>query len=328
MSRKLRLFASQVRKALRGARPNLMVLDICGVCNAQCPFCPRVHMPENRAKGFMSDAILETAIREAKLWGINEMRLYATAEPTLHPNFDEYVIRLKSEGFYVSVSTNAYTLHKHSEVLSEIDYLQYSIEGWDKESYEKFRYPLKYSTVKENIEQFWSVISEKPDRPFINCNLLATKEIDIQAFFECWADYVDQVSVSPLMTTTRFSSGKFISEEEVVIGDDYYEFNSNHDLWCSYPFESVTVTFDGKLALCCADFSAELDLGAISDGIGAWQKNPIMKKVRKQFYPFAKKPICYDCNRFCVPTDETIGSLRSMMAKLPKKYADKAKLCY
>ena len=72
-------------------------------------------------------------------------------EPTLHPKFDEIVARLKREHFEVGVSTNAATLKQHMEALVELDTLQYSIEGWDAESYEKFRYPLKFERVRRNM---------------------------------------------------------------------------------------------------------------------------------------------------------------------------------
>ena len=68
-----------------GRRPRLAILDISAVCNAQCPFCPRVFMPEGRKKGFMTMELFEKCLTEIKGQGIRDVRLYATSEPTLHP---------------------------------------------------------------------------------------------------------------------------------------------------------------------------------------------------------------------------------------------------
>jgi len=313
---------------LDGVTPAGMILDICGNCNAACPFCPRVHMPAARAKGYMSDEVFNTALDEAETYGIKNIRLYATAEPTLHPKFDEYVEVLKSRGFNVTVSTNAFTLNRHFDSLSKIDCLQYSIEGWDKNSYEKFRYPLKFEKVHDNIVGFWRHISQFKTRPKINCNLLATKEVNFDQYFNCWADYVDEVRISPLMTTTRFSEGRFISELNPDIADKYFEFEMDYSRHCSYPFGYVSVTFDGKIALCCADFSAELDLGYIKDGISSWITNSRIKIIRREFYPFRKKKICKDCNYFCVPTEQTQSYIRSLVEVLPEHYVKKASLVF
>ncbi|MDG2989566.1 SPASM domain-containing protein [Candidatus Synechococcus calcipolaris G9] len=287
-------------------------------------------MPEERARGFMDRETFDISVSQAESMGITDVRLYATAEPTLHPQFAEYVSILKDKNFFVTVSTNASMLYKHFEVLSRVDYLQYSIEGWDKESYEKFRYPLKFDIVKRNIEEFWNYIRDHSQRPLINCNLLATQSVNIDEFFACWADFVDQISISPLMTTTRYDtkSGKFISELNSDIQTDYYDHERDLTRFCTYPFTYITVAFDGKLALCCADFSAEINLGYISDGIENWKNNQLMKKIRHQFSPFGKKDMCAGCNFFLRPTQSTISALSEQVEKLPVHYKSKAKLAY
>ena len=312
-----------IRKTFFSEPTEVMILDVCGACNAQCPFCPRIYMPEARAKGFMSDEVFETALSEAKNFGIKDIRLYATAEPTLHPKIDTFIDRLKSEDFHVTVSTNASTLHKHFTSLQHVDMLQYSIEGWNRESYERYRFPLKFDTVLSNISGFWTNMAALTKRPRIRCNFLVTKNVDFYSYFSCWADYVDEINVSPLMNTTRFKDGRFISEVNPVISDEYFDYDIDLSKKCSYPFNTVSVTFDGKLALCCNDFSAELELGTIKDGIKNWQKNKILDAVRKQFNSSSNKHICRDCNFFCVPKAHVNNYITEMVRSLPEVYARK-----
>src|SRR5690349_24530346 len=100
----------RAKHAIAAPKPSEMIIDLCATCNALCPHCPRISMPEERSKGVMAQHVLDRCLAEAKQHGIETIRLYSTAEPTLHPDFDEIVARMKREGFTVGVSTNASTL--------------------------------------------------------------------------------------------------------------------------------------------------------------------------------------------------------------------------
>jgi len=146
--------ALKIKYFFEKPKPKEIIIDICAACNAACPFCPRLYMPEERSKGYMSLDLFKFILEEAKREGIKNIRLYSTAEPTLHPKFDEIIDLLKKDDFFVSVSTNASLLDKHLDALMKVDILQFSIEGWDKESYEKYRIPLKFDRVYANIKLF------------------------------------------------------------------------------------------------------------------------------------------------------------------------------
>jgi radical SAM protein with 4Fe4S-binding SPASM domain len=306
----------RARHAISAPKPREMIVDLTATCNAQCPHCPRISMPEERSKGNMAPEVLDRALAEAKRHGIREIRLYSTAEPTLHPKFDEIVARLKREGFSVGVSTNAATLKQHLEALAAVDTLQYSIEGWDQASYEKFRYPLKFERVKRNIAAFWEYAQGLAVRPLISVNLLLTRSTDIEAFVECWGPYVDRITVSFLMGTTVYRNGRFINEENPEIGDDYYGHTVDEHGVCGYPFEVVTVAFDGKIALCCEDFTAELPLGHISEGVDDVRDNVELQRIRKQFYS-GKLDICRGCNFFRHPLEGDVLAAKARIAALP-----------
>lgn len=168
--------ALRIQDAIGVSKINEIIVDISASCNAKCPFCPRVFMPEDRSTGFMSVELFELTLKEAEKHKISNLRLYSTAEPLLHPKFDELIDIAKRQGFTVSVSTNASLLHKHFESLSKVDLLQLSIEGWDKESYERYRYPLNFERTYENIKEFYSFASNKTHKPKITTNLLLTKK--------------------------------------------------------------------------------------------------------------------------------------------------------
>lgn len=310
-------------KSMAGlVKPHLLILDICGICNAQCPFCARKHMPEERAKGFMCDEIFHQALREAKANSVKTVRLYATAEPTLHPRFDYFIRVLKDEGFFVEVSTNAFTLKKHFETLSKVDVLQYSIEGWDKESYEKYRYPLKFNTVRKNIIDFWNYAAALPSRPKINTGLLLTRETDIKAYLDCWGEFVDEINVNFMLPTVRYAEDKFISEYQEDLKNEYLDFEYDKNFFCSYPSDSVTVAFDGKFALCCADFYAALPLGNVKDGLAEHFNSEYMVGVRQQFLT-KKSTVCSGCSSYLRPADNLVASIKAQLKELDHSFKNK-----
>ncbi len=306
----------RARHAITTPKPREMIVDLCATCNAQCPHCPRISMPEERSRGNMSPEVLDRCLAEAKAHGIRDIRLYSTAEPTLHPQFDDIIARLKREGFVISVSTNAATLKKRAEALCTVDTLQYSIEGWDKDSYEKFRYPLKFDRVRRNIAAFWELAQQRKTRPLITCNLLLTRSTDIEAFVACWGPYVDQITIGFLMGTTIWKRGKFVDERNAEISDDYFDHAVEAAGICGYPFEVVTVAYDGKLALCCEDFTAELPLGTISDGIDRMADNAALHRIRKQFYS-GQPDVCAGCNFFRHPHRADVEAVRARIEALP-----------
>lgn len=315
----------RIRHALTTPRPTQMIIDLCATCNALCPFCPRIYMPPERSKGVMTPELLDRCIDEAKRHGVREIRLYSTSEPTLHPRFDEIVARLKSDGFIVGVSTNAWTLTRHFDSLGKLDNLQYSIEGWDQASYEKFRHPLKFDRVRANVASFWEAAQKLKTRPQITCNLLLTRSTDLQAFVDCWGPFVDRITTSFLMGTTVYRDKRFVTELNDEIAGDYYAHDVDEQGIYGYPFDVVTVSYDGKIALCCEDFSAELPLGHISEGLDRVLESQALKQIRGQFYR-GQLDVCRGCNFFRRPRRADVDAVQAQIASLPE--AARSKLVF
>jgi radical SAM protein with 4Fe4S-binding SPASM domain len=305
-------------------KPTEIIVDICAACNAKCPFCPRIYMPEERAKGYMTMELFEQTLIEAKRHGIERLRLYSTAEPTLHPDFEAFIAMAKNMGFYIAVSTNASLLDKYSKALMQVDLLQYSIEGWDKESYEKYRHPLKYDKVYRNIQHFHDARLRADYSPQVVTNLLLTRKTDMSAYFKCWAEFVDQINIHFMLEAVLFESGKFISRKSESIGDEYFDFDQQKKhFMCGYPFNTLTVAFDGKIALCCNDFSASLPMGHINDGIEIVFDSEVHNAIRKEFYQ-QKLDVCAGCSIFKTPKPEDVTFVREAIAGLDTQYREKA----
>lgn len=291
----------KIKKIIKPFKIEEITIDVSASCNAQCPFCPRIFMPKERSKGFMSIELYKKILDDAKDNNIKKLRLYSTAEPTMHPKFDEIINIAKEKGFEISLSTNGSLIHKHMESIVKVDFLQYSIEGWDKESYEKYRFPLKFDRTFQNIKAFFEFSKNLKTKPKISTNLLVTKNTDIKKYLQLWGEYIGDINIHFMYEPVKYENGKFIAKT-LDTQNEYFKLDKQtKDFYCSYPFEILMVAFDGKVALCCDDFTAELNIGNLSySSIKEVYSSKDMDKIRDQFYT-QKLDLCKECSRFTKP---------------------------
>ncbi len=315
--------ALKINYFFQNPKPKEIIIDICASCNAACPFCPRLYMPQERSKGYMELELFKYILTEAKKAQIKNIRLYSTAEPTLHPHFDEIITLLKKDGFRVSVSTNASKINQHLDALMQVDVLQFSIEGWDKESYEKYRFPLKFDTVYENIKLFYEERKNYTKFPKISSNLLLTKETKLNQYVELWSDFLDEINVHFMLDATIYENDRFVSRKNPKLQAEYYLFEKKQkNFFCSYPFNILTIAFDGKIALCCNDFSASMKIGNIRDGIQSVFDSKVLNQVRNEFYQQDLKT-CQECSFFSKPRQQDIEQIKTDISKLDKRFQNK-----
>jgi len=315
--------ALKIKYFFQNPKPKEIIIDICAACNASCPFCPRIYMPEERMKGYMDLELFKFILSEAKKEGIKNIRLYSTAEPTLHPDFDTIIELLKKDNFHIAISTNASLLHNHIDALMKVDILQFSIEGWDKESYEKYRIPLKFDRVYSNIKLFYQNKLKAKKSPKTSTNLLLTKSTDLKKYMNLWGDLIDNIQIHFMFEATTFENEKFVSKKNNKILDEYYDFKKQKkDYMCGYPFNILTVAFDGKIALCCNDFSASMKIGDIQDGIEKVFKSQVLNSIRDEFYT-QNLDKCKNCSFFTEPYNNDFDLIKQQINRLDIKYRNK-----
>ena len=318
--------AFRLKYQYRRVQPDSVRIDICAVCNAACPFCPRVYMPEERKKGFMPIEYYERLLKEAHEIGIRKLKLYITSEPSLHPDFDAMVEIGKAMGFKLYISTNAATIYKHIETFKKIDVIQFSVEGWDKESYEKFRPPLKFDRVYKSMTCYLE--EAKGIEQTTSIHLPLTKNTNLEKFLLLWGDLVDQVRIDFMQPANIYSQGAMDAGMNELLADDYYDFERiEKDFSCFDPFEEITVGYDGKILLCCLDFSGSYDLGYADQGLKVVHGNNAISKVRKQFYT-QKLDICRNCSLFYKPSWEAVDEVRKQIETFRSRYRVRAKILF
>ena len=131
--------------------------DICGICNARCPWCV-TGRTRSKGAGILS---LETFTRAVEVMlerGILSpdgcVYLYNWGEPLLHPNLREIIAFVRDAGLRCALSTNASkaVLFDEPASLVHLDYMCFSISGFSQASYDRI-HGLDFETVRENIRR-------------------------------------------------------------------------------------------------------------------------------------------------------------------------------
>ena len=289
-----------------------ITMDISSVCNAKCPYCPRQregHPFKNN--DIMSEEVFNTIFKQLeKLPKVRTINLYAYGEPLLNKNAGKFIQKLRTlKNRYLVLSTNTTNMEKFTEDLMLLDKIQFSIEGWDKESYEKTRVNLVFEETLEKIKNFDIEIKKRrasglctPKR-VIHC--LYTKNANLEAFVKLWSPYVDEMRFTPLGTYSTWDNGIPKQHQIKELENDIFNYYEKKDLthYCSYVKRCITLNSAGKVVLCCSDFEQNLNLGDYSDLVKAF-KNPFFKNLARKMI-LNEPNYCDACVlQYKIPIDE------------------------
>ena len=88
-------------------------LDLTGLCNRRCVFCPRADDSYPNENKHMSFEVIEEVIKQLRKIGFQSwIELAGRGEPTLHPQFLKIVDMLSKDAWKLRLTTNGYKMHK------------------------------------------------------------------------------------------------------------------------------------------------------------------------------------------------------------------------
>lgn len=136
--------------------PRKIYIEPTSMCNLKCSICFR-HGWINEKLGRMSEGHFMEVLESLKNMGsVQEIFFGGMGEPLFHPEICEMIKRLP-EKLYVSLLTNGTLLNKECSeklILAGLDELWISMDGFDKESYEKIQLGSRFELIMQNICDF------------------------------------------------------------------------------------------------------------------------------------------------------------------------------
>lgn len=218
--------------------PHIIEIELTNDCNLQCKHCHRNVMM--RPIGYMEYDVFKKIIDEITSYPIAFLRIVGLGESSLHPNFSQMLQYASSKGLKIEIATNGSLFERYTEneILSwDIDILGISVDGIDKETYEKIRVGGDYHNLRQNVEQFYNykrrIKSAYPLVVIRKVILPSDKGTDIDQYTLNWK------KISDLITFNTLSKA-----------DNKTDFIYKSSFKCSEFYFTSHIRYDGSVIIC------------------------------------------------------------------------------
>lgn len=282
--------------------PVRLWVEITSRCNLKCRLCVNKDIPPS-LKGDMDFDLYKKIINEAA-GNVYDINLFHRGEPLLHPKLIPIISYAKSRGIKTRIHTNATLLNPELSkkiILSSLDLISFSFDGYTKETYEKNRIGASYEKSLNNIIDFLRIKKElKSKKPFTIIQVmefddkLSSKEIMEQK--KKFLKRFSNLPLDKLVTRYPHNWGGFLKLKE--LGKNYEE--NKRTIPCTFPWYSLTIFYNGKVYLCPQDFLGKILLGDLNkNSIKEIFNHKTIKDIRNKFKTSKMNKIipCKDCDR-------------------------------
>jgi MoaA/NifB/PqqE/SkfB family radical SAM enzyme len=182
--------------------PPVLAVTINSTCNLRCPNCFYVLIDGEHA--FEGGAMIRVDDFKAvieKYGDKTEIVFLSGGEPLAHPRLDQLanIVKSKSKRISLRISTNGVFIDRTIDVLKSFDYINVSMDGYDYESFKKYRggTPREFDKIVQGL----SLLREN-NIPFSNSFVLSDENLhEVNSMLEfCYGSRPDVVvlhSINP-----------------------------------------------------------------------------------------------------------------------------------
>lgn len=277
-------------------------------CNLRCTECPTGMQSLTRSKGNMSlDDFRE--ILDKLSPDLIYLTLYFQGEPLLNPGFSKMVQIARQRRIFVASSTNGHFLNDKNvdEIIkSGLNHLIISMDGYDQQTYEKYRVKGDLQTVIEGINRLVAAKkTHNSNLPFIELQFIVMRHNEHQ--MKQMKEFATQSGVNLLTFKTaqvyNFDAGNTIIPHLKSKSRYWQTSEGNWEMAkkirnrCHRVWSSLVVTWDGKVVPCCYDKNADHQTGnLLNESLSEIWKNKQYTVFRRQILKNrSENEICGNC---------------------------------
>jgi radical SAM protein with 4Fe4S-binding SPASM domain len=246
--------------------PKVITIETCNMCNLCCTMCPYPFM--TREKETMPMDLYTRIVDNASDIGIRCLSLTNYGEPFLDKYLFNRIEYAKAKGMQVGFTSNGTLLGKNNNISrllkSDVDWIEFSVDGVTKKTYEKIRQGAKFDEVAEGITKLCKERGGKNKFPKIGitCCVQEDNLDEIRnslGVFKRLFSEVDYLVYGPKIK--RGNNGDPLPEDKdfrrSLIAPRYV-------YPCRLPFENIIVLADGNVTICCMDYEGVVKLGDLN----------------------------------------------------------------
>jgi radical SAM protein with 4Fe4S-binding SPASM domain len=278
--------------------PLYIQIEHTGKCNLRCATCLQgiAQIRENYSKGFtpLKMELYRKILNEAKRYHCPSIAFHNNDEPLLLNDLETRIKMAKQAGFIdLIMTTNATLLTKErTEKLLEsgLTKINFSVDGWNEESYKRVRRGGDFKTVLRNIEYFLEQKKKTNLKlPITRATCILTKftQKKMNKFKRFWQKKVDMVEFQNFQAIKGFTES--LKPKGAILDSKFI---------CNGPWQQLVIRANGDVLPCCSFYGTELVVGNIKHDLlyGIWHSSK-MEKIRKELLKnnFSFSPICQAC---------------------------------
>ena len=301
-------FSYLFKKPFYFGRPLSASIEATTQCNLQCPECPSGQKKFSRPTGSIELHDFLNYVNQLHKELVYLM-IYFQGEPYMNKSFFEMVKYACSKKIYTSTSTNGHFLDNENArqtVLSGLDRIIISFDGSDQQSYAEYRIGGNFEKVKEGIKNLVQIKKKlNSRRPYIILQSLMlhsneekiielkniAKDLQVNELQFKTAQFYNYRHGNPLMPD-NLAYSRYIKNP-----DGEYSLKKKTRNRCLRMWQSLVITWDGKVIPCCFDKDAGHPLGDLKkDLLKNVLKSPVYRAFRESILKNRKDiEICNNC---------------------------------
>jgi len=291
--------------------PLYLMIEPTNICNLKCPMCPSGNGEMKREFGKINFETYKKILDEIGEY-VMQVQLWNQGEPFINKSFLDFVKYANTKGCITQTSTNGHYIRTDEDVAdvinSGLDQLIFSMDGTNKESYEKYRVGGNFDLVIETLERLARVKKElKSKTPLVELQFVIFKhnEAEMNELIEiAKKNNINRISFKTAQVYTTKQAEVFLPEniEYSRYNFDGQEFEMRGDIknWCKRLWLNTTINWEGSITPCCFDKDSEYSFNNINDKEttfkNTWRNKGYMKFRKNVMNNRKSIPICLNCN--------------------------------
>lgn len=240
------------------AFPLHLDIESTNACNLKCPHCASTCNNWGNSKiGFMDFDLFRKIIDEASKNGCYCVKFSLRGEPLLHPRIMDMIKHVSESriiDFYFN--TNGMLLNEKnikSLIDSGLRRISISVDGWDKESFNRFRLGADYDVVCNNIKKIVSIRGQnKYPKIRVQTVMLPEMKPHWNSYKEKWSMIADEV-------------GYLDAREEGEGHEERHKGVKCKEFRCPFLWQRMTILWDGTLLPCLMHGVSDVSLMAFGN---------------------------------------------------------------
>lgn len=279
--------------------PLRLWIEPTNLCNLKCNMCPTPFISDEKI-GFMKLGAFKSIIDNVRDY-VYDVFLLLRGEPLLHKEISEMIKYCNKTGVRSVIHSNATMLNdrlSESLIVSGLDLISFSFDGYDKASYENIRKGANYEDTISKIIAFLKIKKRLNSKlPYVIIQNILFKNIKYTFADKVkFKGYFSSLPVNEFRDVDSDNRGGFFAEPK-----NFHTTLTKCKTMsvCPFIWYSLAILWDGKIVPCCMYSGGNNIVGDISDAnlLSVWNGQQMLK-LRKSMRERAltKKDNCYNCD--------------------------------